>query len=165
MAAWSINQLNKVDMGSLHHNLLWTDFPSVVGLIWQLLSMFFTKKFTCLVQAAGFPVYSMATPTVNGAKEMLEYLGAKSGAGGAAQRVVITDLREEAVVYIKGAPFVLRELDHPVDTLKHVGITGPLVSCRHLASRSGAPLWFSHGASSAESARRWRTWRGGSRRI
>ncbi|CAA6653809.1 unnamed protein product [Spirodela intermedia] len=82
-------------------------------------------------KAAGFPVYSMATPTVNGAKEMLEYLGAKSMGGRAAQRVVITDLREEAVVYINDAPFVLRELDHPVDTLKHVGITGPLVSGEH----------------------------------
>ncbi|GJN24153.1 hypothetical protein PR202_gb11875 [Eleusine coracana subsp. coracana] len=35
-------------------------------------------------------------------------------------KVIVTDLREEVVVYIKGTPFVLRELDQPVDTLKHV---------------------------------------------
>ncbi|KAK5770515.1 DNA replication licensing factor Mcm5 [Gossypium arboreum] len=35
--------------------------------------------------------------------------------------------REEAVVYINGTFFVLRELNKPVDTLKHVGITGPVV--------------------------------------
>jgi hypothetical protein len=70
----------------------------------------------------------MATPTISGAKEMLKYLGAnpKSKAS-AARKVILTDLREEAVVYIKGTPFVLRELNKPYDTLKHVGITGPVV--------------------------------------
>ncbi|CAH9140358.1 unnamed protein product [Cuscuta epithymum] len=80
------------------------------------------------------PVYSMATPTIAGAKEMLTYMGAtprkeESATG----RVVITDLREEAVVYINGTPFVLRELNKPVDTLKHVGITGSLVE--HMEAR------------------------------
>ncbi|KAI9082651.1 hypothetical protein K1719_035520 [Acacia pycnantha] len=83
------------------------------------------------------PVYSMATPTISGAKEMLAYLGAmpKSGASEAAisQKVVLTDLREEAIVYFDGTPFVLRELNKPVDTLKHVGITGPVVE--HMEAR------------------------------
>lgn len=70
----------------------------------------------------------MATPTISGAKEMLAYLGAKLKAEGSApNKVILTDLREEAVVYIKGTPFVLRELNKPVDTLKHVGITGSVV--------------------------------------
>lgn len=70
----------------------------------------------------------MATPTTSGAKEMLAYLDARSiPKGDFAQKVMVTDLREEAVVYINGTPFVLRELDQPVDTLKHVGITGPVV--------------------------------------
>ncbi|XVE73576.1 hypothetical protein DITRI_Ditri11bG0129700 [Diplodiscus trichospermus] len=85
-------------------------------------------------KVAGYPVYSMATPTVFGAKEMLAYLGAKSKVEGfAGQKVVVTDLREETVVYINGSPFVLRELNKPVDTLKHVGITGPVVE--HLEAR------------------------------
>lgn len=71
-------------------------------------------------------MYSMATPTISGAKEILACLGANSK--DIAQKVIITDLREEAAVYINGIPFVLRELDQLVDTLKHVGITGPLVS-------------------------------------
>lgn len=76
----------------------------------------------------GYPVYSMATPTIAGAKGMLAYLGAKPTAtGGIGQKVNVTDLREEAVVYINGTPFVLRELNKPVDTLKHVGITGSVV--------------------------------------
>lgn len=71
----------------------------------------------------------MATPTVDGAREVLSYLGCKDTTGrDIIQKVVITDLREEVVVYIKGTPFVLRELDQPVDTLKHVGISGPMVS-------------------------------------
>lgn len=70
----------------------------------------------------------MATPTISGAKEMLTYLGAKPNTEQpTAQTVILTDLREEAVVYISGTPFVLRELNKPVDTLKHVGITGPVV--------------------------------------
>ncbi|KAM0939392.1 putative protein-tyrosine phosphatase [Dioscorea sansibarensis] len=76
----------------------------------------------------GYPVYSMATATVDGAREILAYLGAKrTTSEEVTQKVIITDLREEAVVYISGTPYVLRELDQPVDALKHVGITGPMV--------------------------------------
>lgn len=76
-------------------------------------------------------MYSMATPTVAGAKERLAYLGAKAKVeGSVAQKMILIDLREEAVVYINGTPFVLRDLNKPVDTLKHVGITGPVV-CHH----------------------------------
>ncbi|CAN6317707.1 unnamed protein product [Urochloa humidicola] len=76
----------------------------------------------------GYPVYSMATPTIDGASDVLSYLGSKDTTGRSiAQKVIVTDLREEVVVYIKGTPFVLRELDQPVDTLKHVGISGPMV--------------------------------------
>ncbi|KAK4271120.1 hypothetical protein QN277_019857 [Acacia crassicarpa] len=81
-----------------------------------------------------YPVYSMATPTISGAKEILAYLGAKPKADASvAQKVILIDLREEAVVYISGTPFVLRELNKPVDTLKHVGITGPVVE--HMEAR------------------------------
>ncbi|XAR63978.1 hypothetical protein NMG60_11024154 [Bertholletia excelsa] len=76
----------------------------------------------------------MATPTIAGAKEMLSYLGAKPAAkGNARTKVILTDLREEAVVYINGTPYVLRELNKPVDTLKHMGITGPVVE--HMEAR------------------------------
>ncbi|KAF7818056.1 paladin-like isoform X1 [Senna tora] len=84
-----------------------------------------------------YPVYSMATPTIPGAKEMLTYLGAKHKVGASeasvARKVILTDLREEAVVYIDGNPFVWRELNKPVDALKHVGITGPVVE--HMEAR------------------------------
>ncbi|XP_010035529.2 paladin isoform X2 [Eucalyptus grandis] len=88
----------------------------------------------------GYPVFSMATPTINGAKEMLAYLGAKPAAGVTSRKVIITDLREEAVVYINGMPFVLRELNKPVDTLKHAGITGPVVE--HMEARLKEDILF-----------------------
>ncbi|OIV95330.1 hypothetical protein TanjilG_07486 [Lupinus angustifolius] len=85
-----------------------------------------------------YPVYSMATPTISGAKEMLAYLDAKPNASLTTRKVILTDLREEAVVYINGTPFVLRELNKPADTLKHVGITGPLVE--HMEARLKADI-------------------------
>lgn len=88
----------------------------------------------------GYPVFSMATPTIAGAKEMLAYLGAKPAAGVTSQKVIITDLREEAVVYMNGVPFVLRELNKPVDTLKHAGITGPVVE--HMEARLKEDILF-----------------------
>ncbi|KAF2324970.1 hypothetical protein GH714_021961 [Hevea brasiliensis] len=82
----------------------------------------------------GYPVYSMATPTIAGAKEMLAYLGARPKLEESySHKVILTDLREEAIVYINSTPFVLRELHKPVDTLKHVGITGPVVE--HMEAR------------------------------
>ncbi|KAG4394078.1 hypothetical protein GLYMA_03G226200v4 [Glycine max] len=80
-----------------------------------------------------YPVYCMATPTISGAKEMLDYLGAKPKPSLTAQKAILTDLREEAVVYINYTPFVLRELNKPVNTLKYVGITGPVVE--HMEAR------------------------------
>ncbi|KAK7284493.1 hypothetical protein RJT34_19239 [Clitoria ternatea] len=80
-----------------------------------------------------YPVFCMATPTISGAKEMLDYLDAKPKPSVPAQKVILTDLREEAVVYIGFTPFVLRELNKPVNTLKYVGITGPVV--KHMEER------------------------------
>ncbi|GJP69891.1 hypothetical protein CLOP_g893 [Closterium sp. NIES-67] len=128
-------------------------------------------------EAPGYPVHSMATPTVQGAQAVLSHLGAvpqplppaaaNGGGGGGGQQassestqktaqeagrrggsrggeggggggssvwegsrgveVVIVDLREEAVVYIHGKPFVLRDVDQPAASLKHVGIAGSAV--------------------------------------
>ncbi|CAI5993546.1 unnamed protein product [Closterium sp. NIES-65] len=133
-------------------------------------------------EAPGYPVHSMATPTVQGAQAVLAHLGAvpqpkpppsttpadgtaggegetgrgsgerdangegegggeadgkaekregaevdgKGGPRGEAE-VVIVDLREEAVVYVHGKPFVLRDGDQPAAALKHVGIAGGAV--------------------------------------
>eukprot|EP01018_Ginkgo_biloba_P008623 Gb_04875 [translate_table: standard] len=87
-----------------------------------------------MLQVDGLPVYSMATPTVDGAKAMLAHLHAgPTSSGNPCYKAIVTDLREEAVVYICGKPFVLRELFQPVDTLKHVGIKGPVVE--HMEAR------------------------------
>ncbi|KAG6550760.1 hypothetical protein Mapa_007664 [Marchantia paleacea] len=75
----------------------------------------------------GVHVHSIATPSVDGAKELLTHLNAHPSGASSVRKAIVTDLREEVVVYIHGNPFVLRELDQPVSTLKHVGITGPAV--------------------------------------
>ncbi|KAL2634189.1 hypothetical protein R1flu_005668 [Riccia fluitans] len=80
-----------------------------------------------VVKVEGVNVHSLATPSVDGAKALLSYLKSHSKAESAVRKAVVTDLREEVVVYIHGNPFVLRELDQPVSTLKHVGITGAAV--------------------------------------
>lgn len=78
-------------------------------------------------------MYSSATPTVNGAKAILAHLDAEPGKKASSTcSVIVTDLREEVVVYICGNPFVLRELEQPAHTLKHVGISGPAVSIINL---------------------------------
>lgn len=43
-------------------------------------------------------------------------------------QVKVMDLREEAVVYIRGQPYVLRDMEQHGGPLKHVGIEGPMVS-------------------------------------
>ncbi|CAI5507986.1 unnamed protein product [Closterium sp. Naga37s-1] len=119
-------------------------------------------------EAPGYPVHSMATPTVQGAQAVLAHLGAvpqptppaattTGGSTGEADgkaegrgeadgkgeergeadgkgeergeaEVVIVDLREEAVVYVHGKPFVLRDAHQPAAALKHVGIAGSAVA-------------------------------------
>lgn len=45
------------------------------------------------------PVYSLATPTVEGVQGVLSHIDA---APGGSKRAVLTDLREEVVVYVNG---------------------------------------------------------------
>eukprot|EP00850_Spirogloea_muscicola_P022112 SM000277S10347 [mRNA] locus=s277:33301:42396:- [translate_table: standard] len=106
----------------------------------SILKMYFfpgqqSKMSSCNIDGAphigkvqGFPVHSMATPTIGGARAILSHLHSRPPkAGEEANYTIITDLREEAVVYIDGMPFVLRESNQPVSTYKHVGIEGPVV--------------------------------------
>lgn len=50
-------------------------------------------------QVEALPVYSLATPTVEGVEGVLTHIGA---APGGSKRAVLTDLREEVVVYVNG---------------------------------------------------------------
>ncbi|KAJ7215111.1 hypothetical protein O6H91_Y473400 [Diphasiastrum complanatum] len=90
----------------------------------EVISTCWASILAALVQ--GLEVYSIATPTVEGAKAVLAELNTRPSCHpDIVRKAVVTDLREEAVVYIHGSPFVLRELEHPMSTLKHVGIKGP----------------------------------------
>lgn len=57
----------------------------------------------------GFPVYGVANPTVDGIRSVIQRIGSSRGG----RPVLWHNMREEPVVYIKGRPFVLREVERP----------------------------------------------------
>ncbi|KAK2078696.1 hypothetical protein QBZ16_003536 [Prototheca wickerhamii] len=69
-------------------------------------------------QVEGTPVYGVAIPTVAGLRRVLDLLGAAKGR----RRVLWHSMREEPVIYINGAPFVVREADKPFANLEYTGI-------------------------------------------
>ncbi len=69
--------------------------------------------------AEELPVHTVGAATVKGLRKLLESLGAKPGGP---THVVITDLREELVLYINGIAYLRRELEMPAAALHHAGI-------------------------------------------
>lgn len=67
----------------------------------------------------GLPVYTVGNTTVEQLRRLLSHLGA--GPMGR-HHVVVSDVREELVVYIHGTPYVRRELEMPAAALHHAGI-------------------------------------------
>ena len=67
----------------------------------------------------GLPVYGLAIPTAAGARAVLDALGAASTPP---RRVLWHNMREEPVVYINGAPYVVREAGAPFANLEYTGI-------------------------------------------
>jgi protein-tyrosine phosphatase len=72
-----------------------------------------------LLQASGLPVYTLGNASVEGVRSLLSALGARPSG---AVHVIITDLREELVLYINGTPYLRRELEMPAAALHHAGI-------------------------------------------
>lgn len=60
-------------------------------------------------EVQGFPVYGVANPTIEGIRAVLQ----RVGEGSCGRPVLWHNMREEPVVYIKGKPFVLREVERP----------------------------------------------------
>jgi Inositol hexakisphosphate len=69
--------------------------------------------------ADGLPVHTVGAATVKGLRKLLESLGARPGGP---THVIITDLREELVLYINGIAYLRRELEMPAAALHHAGI-------------------------------------------
>lgn len=69
--------------------------------------------------AEDLPVHTVGAATVKGLRRLLESFGAKPGGP---THVVITDLREELVLYINGIVYLRRELEMPAAALHHAGI-------------------------------------------
>jgi hypothetical protein len=76
---------------------------------------------------------------VSALARLLDTLGA--GAAGDAH-VVVTDVREELVVYINGMPYIRRELEMPAAAMHHAGVLflepslPPLLSLYHQSWQS-----------------------------
>lgn len=78
-----------------------------------------------LRRVGGLPIYVATSPTLAGLRALLERLGAGPASGGG-KTVVLTDLREELMMYIGGQPYVRRDLAMPATSLHHAG--GPLLA-------------------------------------
>ena len=77
-------------------------------------------------------MYSVGTCTARGLRALLAELGARPGGPA---HVVVSDLREELVLYVNGRPFLRRELEMPAAALHHAGAYAylscimPLLAC------------------------------------
>ncbi|GLI60364.1 hypothetical protein VaNZ11_002488 [Volvox africanus] len=72
------------------------------------------------VQAGPFPVYSVGNVPWSELASLLRRLGAAPDGGKA--HVIISDVREELVVYVNGTPYMRRELEMPAAAMHHAGI-------------------------------------------
>ncbi|WIA11258.1 hypothetical protein OEZ85_011384 [Tetradesmus obliquus] len=70
-------------------------------------------------QAEGLPVFAVGNVAYEALAKLLLHLGA--GPGGSTH-VVVTDVREELVVYVNGVPHIRRELEMPAAALHHAGV-------------------------------------------
>ena len=70
-------------------------------------------------KATSLPVYTVGNAVVEGLRQLLTSMGA--GAHGPTH-LVITDLREELVLYVNGTAYLRRELEMPAAALHHAGI-------------------------------------------
>eukprot|EP00854_Cymbomonas_tetramitiformis_P001478 gene1478-2104_t len=68
-------------------------------------------------QVVGLPVFGVAIPTVSGLTEVMHLLSP-----GKQRKVIWHNMREEPVLYVNGAPFVLRDYESPFSNLEYTGI-------------------------------------------
>lgn len=67
----------------------------------------------------GLPVFAVGNVPVAALARLLETLGAGESGD---THVVVTDVREELVVYINGMPYIRRELEMPAAAMHHAGV-------------------------------------------
>lgn len=70
-------------------------------------------------QADDLPIYTVGNVDVSALRRLLSHLGA--GPSGHTH-VVLSDVREELVVYVNGVPYIRRELEMPAAALHHAGV-------------------------------------------
>ena len=83
------------------------------------LSCFIVPGVTDVRCMVGPPVYTLGNATVEGLRGLLTALCASPGGP---CHVVVTDLREELVLYVNGTAYLRRELEMPAAALHHAGI-------------------------------------------
>ncbi|PSC67685.1 paladin isoform X1 [Micractinium conductrix] len=67
----------------------------------------------------GLPIAALGDACVDGLRRLLDAAGAKPGGQ---RHIVVTDLREELVLYVRGTAYLRRELEMPAAALHHAGI-------------------------------------------
>ncbi len=80
--------------------------------------------FLTFLTFSGLPIASASAPTVEGMRRLLTAFEAEAPG----QHVAVVDLREELVVYVKGTPYVLREIDFATKSLNLAGMSAEEVS-------------------------------------
>ena len=90
-----------------------------------------SKCLTSFFLSSGLPIASASAPTVEGLRQLLREFEAEAPGC----HVSIVDLREELVIYVKGTPYVLREIDFATKSLNLAGISAEQVSTSLRASQ------------------------------
>ena len=67
-------------------------------------------------------MYTLGSCTVSGLRALLAALGSQRGGP---RRVIVSDLREELVIYARGRAYLRRELEMPAAALHHAGTAPP----------------------------------------
>ncbi|KAL4440251.1 hypothetical protein ABPG75_003252 [Micractinium tetrahymenae] len=70
-------------------------------------------------EVEGLPIAALGDASVDGLRRLLDVAGAKPGGP---RHIVVTDLREELVLYVRGTAYLRRELEMPAAALHHAGI-------------------------------------------
>ena len=100
-------------------SILKTFTPSQKVQAYSSFSCFSIPGVTDVRASISAPVYTLGNSTVDGLRGLIAALGASAGGE---SHVVITDLREELVLYVNGVAYLRRELEMPSAALHHAGI-------------------------------------------
>lgn len=84
-------------------------------------------------------MFAVGNVPVAALARLLETLGAGESGD---THVVVTDVREELVVYINGMPYIRRELEMPAAAMHHAGVHARQLETLEMALKEVRPLFL-----------------------